>query len=146
MWCFSSQTVGPPDLVRVTRLLWTLGKLSNGSSHGWEIQDCYLERTETLIPTYATVSPPRLDVYSLPPLLLSVAAADIKAAEAFLTTIKWSRRRGGGETCLVICLKCLPCGCQTLLSEIKLSRCHSRDDQFIARMNNTTWSRRAPSL
>lgn len=45
--------------------------------------------------------------------------------------------RAGGK-CLVICLKCRPCGCQVSFLEIKLSRCHSRDDQFIAHMNNTT--------
>lgn len=68
-------------------------------------------------------SPPCLDVYCL--LCRALPPQTWKHQKTTLMTVKWSGRRG--ETCLAICLKCLPCGCQ------KLSRCHSRDDQFIAR-------------
>lgn len=138
LWCFFRIS---PVLKLCVQQIWSkwptssdyLDTLSNGSSLV-EWNSCYLERTGTLILTTQSCS---LHVWTFTA-CRALTPQTSKQRKTFLMTVKWWHQRGG--MCLVICLKCPSCGEPTSFSEIKLSRCHSRDDQFIVHMNNTPLS------
>lgn len=107
-----------------------LDTLSNGSSLV-KRNSCYLERTGTLILTTQSCS---LHVWTF----TACRALTPQTSKQLFNDSKVMTPAGGMR--LVICLKCLSCVEQTSFSEIKLSRCHSRDDQFIVHMNNIVLS------
>lgn len=121
----------PPDLVRVTRCfeLWV----------NWATGQAWLSDTGLLS---------RKSRNSYPDLRNRVPSTYWTFTACWVLQTQTSKQQNlfndnkvitpAGGMCLVICLKCRPCGCQISFWEIKLSRCHSRDDQFIAHMNNTT--------
>lgn len=62
-----------------------------------------------------------------------------QSVKTFLVSIKSSSRQRGW--CLVIYLKCSPCGCQIPFQEIQFSRCHRRDksQNYLMLSDRSVW-------
>ncbi len=123
--------MSPPDLVRATRCFelwvnWATGQawLSDTGLLSWKSRNSYPDLRNCVPSTFWTFT------------ACWVLQTQTSKQQNLFNDNKEITPAGG--MCLVICLKCRPCGCQISFWEIKLSRCHSRDDQFIACMNNTT--------